>query len=340
MLNQDYFDSIRGAVYIPTRAYNAFQQWRDYSSEVAERDLGFAQSVNINSLRIWVSYEYWSVEPSAFERKFEDFLCIADKKGMRVMPSLFECCGREPHVEYINDTDQFTGTAVRSPGTEITNDEKKWDVPFGFVDWFLDRYKDDERLLAIEVTNEPKTVEDHLWGIALLKRVKSAGGTVPVTLGGQELCDNILYKDYIDIYQTHENILLSEFSLRSHLSRMQMIEAIDKKPVWITEWQRLRKSGVGFDSEYVAQEELRPFHASMASLYREYKIGNFVWSLMLKPAYLTGQRKVGTFSGLFHEDGSVYSLEDARAVSGNPNIVLPEKHVLPDCFDRVAALSE
>lgn len=340
MLSRDYFDSICGAVYIPTRAYNAFQQWRDYSSEVTERDLGYAQSVNVNSLRVWMSYEYWLTNSDEFERKFEDFLRIADGKGIRVMPSLFECCGREPSEEHINDTDQFTGTAVRSPGTEITNDEKRWNEPFQFVDWFLDRYKDDERILAIEVTNEPKTVEDHLFGLALLKKVKGAGGTIPVTLGGQELCDNILYRDYIDIYQTHENIILSECSLRSHLSRIQMIEEIDKKPIWITEWQRLRKSGVGFDSEYVAKDELRPLHASMAYLYREYNIGNFVWSLMLKPAYLTGQRKVGTFSGLFHEDGSVFSLEDARAVSGISDLVLPEKHTLPDCFDRVAALSE
>ena len=42
----------------------------------------------------------------------------------------------------------------------------------------------------------------------------------------------------------------------------------------------------------------------------------------------------------FHEDGSVYSLSDARAVANNPNLKLVEKHVLPDCFDRVAAMSE
>ena len=340
MLDKSYFEEIKGAVYIPTQAYNAYQMWRDYTSEVTERDLGYAKSININSLRIWMSYEYWLSNKEDFESKLEDFLSIADSKGIRVMPSMFECCGREPNEENILDRDQFTGTAVRSPGTVITEDPSRWNEPFAFIDWFLGKYRNDRRVLATEVTNEPKSDADQIFAIALLKRCKEIGGTVPVTLGGQELADNILYRDYIDVYQTHENIVLSEFALRSHLERMQMLEHIDKKPVWITEWQRMRKSGVGFNSEYVAKEELRPAHVTMAGLYREYGIGNFVWSLMLKPAYLTGQRKVGTFSGIFHEDGSVYSLEDARAVAGDDKLVLPENHTLPKCFDRVAALSE
>ena len=340
MLDKDYFENIRGAVYIPARAWNAFQMWRDYSSEISNRDLGYAKLININSLRIWLSYEYWIKDRNHFEKSFEDFLLIADSYGMRVMPSMFECCGREPTEENILDTDQFTGTAVRSPGLEITTDPTKWKDPFSFIDWFMDKYGEDRRILAVEVTNEPKSVEDHLFAIELLKRAKSAGKSIPVTLGGQTLFDNILYKDYIDIYQTHENIHLSEFSLKGVIERAKMVEAIEGKPVWVTEWQQIRRSGIGFSGEHVDKDELRPNHKSMASWYNRYKIGNFVWNLMIKPAYLTGQRSVGTFNGIFHEDGCVYSLEDARAVADNPSLDIPERHDMPSYFDRIAALSE
>jgi len=50
---------------------------------------------------------------------------------------------------------------------------------------------------------------------------------------------------------------------------------------------------------------------------------------MLKPAYLVPQRNIGTINGLFHEDGAVYSLEDARAVSQNPALKIEEKKELP-----------
>ncbi|MDD3904467.1 MAG: hypothetical protein PHO09_12380, partial [Sphaerochaeta sp.] len=70
------------------------------------------------------------------------------------------------------------------------------------------------------------------------------------------------------------------------------------------------------------------------------KTGNFIWNLMLRPSYLKEPRAVGTFNGIFHEDGSVYSLEDARAVANDPTLALVENHRLPAWFDRVAALSE
>lgn len=340
MLSDSYFKNIKGAVYIPTRSYNAYQMWRDYSSEIIKRDLNYGVKLGINSLRIWLSYEYWLEDINRVKDRFDDFLDIAYGFGMRVMPSLFECCGREPCLENINDTDQFTATAIKSPGTRIVKDKASWDKPLKFLSWIMDNYRDDNRLLAIEMINEPKTVEDQLFALELLKFANSKKGSIPITTGTNELGANIMFKDYVDIYQTHENFSLSESSLRFHLDIISHIQRVDRKPVWITEWQRMRKSGIGFRSEYVAKDDLRPLHSSMAPIFREYGIGTFVWSLMLKPAYLAGQRKVGTFSGLFHEDGSVYSLEDARAVAGDDSLVLPEKHFFPEMFSKVAKLSE
>ena len=56
---------------------------------------------------------------------------------------------------------------------------------------------------------------------------------------------------------------------------------------------------------------------------------------MIKPAYLPAQRPNGTFNGLFHEDGSVYSIEDFLAVAGTDaqNVDLPaEKKTMPEWF--------
>lgn len=335
MLSKEYFENVRGAVYVPTAAWNAFQQWRDYNPTIAERDLGYAKLININAIRIWLSYEYWLQNRSVFEVALENFLETAWRYGMRVMPSLFECCGREPNIENIDDTNQFTATAIRSPGSEITNDCKLWNGPFGFVDWFMEKHGDDERILAVEVTNEPKSIEDHLFAVSLLQRAKEAGKKIPVTIGAQTLFDNIIYRDYVDIYQTHENIHLSEFSFKGVLERAKMVETVEMKPVWVTEWQQIRKSGIGFSGEHVDKSELWPNHKSMGEWLHKYGTGNFVWGLMLKPAYLTGQRSVGTFNGIFHEDGSVYSLADARCISGNPDLILSENRTMPQCFDEV-----
>ena len=340
MLSIDYFESIKGAAYIPVRTCNAYQQWKEYDHEIADRDMGFAKKINLNAIRVWLSYEYWLENPVDFASKFEDFVEVAFAKGIRILPSLFECCGTDPSPETMNDKDQFKGDAVRSPGTAIISDRKRWHEPFRFLDWFMDNYKFDSRILAVEVTNEPKNADDHIFAIALLKRAKSASGDLPTTVGCELISDNVLYKEYIDIYQTHENMPLSEQYLEHVLKRAKLIEEVDKKPLWVTEWQQIRKGGWGFNGESIAKDDLRPHHCTIAPFMHKFKTGNFVWNLMLRPAYLKEPRAIGTFNGIFHEDGSVYSLSDARAVANNPNLKLVEKHVLPDCFDRVAAMSE
>lgn len=57
---------------------------------------------------------------------------------------------------------------------------------------------------------------------------------------------------------------------------------------------------------------------------------------MLKPAYLASQRLIGTFNGIFYEDGAVYSLEDARAICGNDEFMAIEKKSLPDWVKEIA----
>ncbi len=128
-LDKRYFEDVRGVVYIPTRAHNAYQMWRDYSGEVTDRDLEYAKSLNFNALRLWLSFEYWFEDRKHFEESFEDLLNRADKKGFKVMPSLFECCGREPLRENMEDTNPITSTAVRSPGSEIQLDPVQWHKP-------------------------------------------------------------------------------------------------------------------------------------------------------------------------------------------------------------------
>jgi len=340
MLPNEYFENIRGAAYIPVRTCNAYQQWKEYNHVVAERDMEFAQKLNLNAVRIWLSYEYWLEDPKRFAENLEDFVSTSSGKGIYILPSVFECCGAEPSNKTLNCKDQLEADAVRSPGTAITIDRKQWGKPFKFLDWFLDKYKFDKRFLAVEVTNEPRSVEDHQFAIALLKRAKSAEGDLPTTVGCEHIADNVLYKEYIDIYQTHENMPLSEAFLDHLLMRAKLIEGVDHKPLWVTEWQQIRVGGWGFGSEKVRKEDLRPHHATIAPLMHKWKTGNFVWNLMLRPAYLRIPRSIGTFNGVFHEDGSVYSLEDARAIANDPTLDLRENHTLPSCFDRVAVMSE
>ena len=90
--------------------------------------------------------------------------------------------------------------------------------------------------------------------------------------------------------------------------------------MWITEWQRIREKGPGWDVATIDPEYTLPKLASLADAVYESGLGNFFWSLMVKPAYLTAQRPNGTYNGLFHEDGSVYSLADYQKISHSDRV--------------------
>jgi hypothetical protein len=162
----------QGTVYIPARAYNAFQTWRDYDPRVTQRDTQYARSLHLNAFRLWLSYEFWRQNREAFRQGFEDLLETCSARGIRVMPVLFEGVGVEPTPANLADTSPLKASAVLSPSSEIVDDSRQWKGPREYVDWFMGLYRNDHRLLAIEVQNEPHTVAREIFARAMVIQAK------------------------------------------------------------------------------------------------------------------------------------------------------------------------
>lgn len=334
MLDQSYFENVRGAVYIPSRAYNAYQHYQRFSEEETDRELSYAQRAGLNALRVFTSYEFWGEDPEGFFERFETLLRLADRHGIRLMPVLFEDCGRTNTPENRLGRDPIETVCVRSPDAEIEQTPERWGEPVLYLKAFFDRYRNDSRLLAIELMNEPHRQRGNLpFARHLALEADKVRGSVPLTMGCMRLEDDLCFADLIDIYQFHNNFPRSEEELINDISRALTVQRVTGKPVWLTEWQRIRRSGPGWGLREIPRSETAPDLASAAAIVRESGIGNFFWSLMVKPAYLQAQRPNGTFNGLFHEDGSVYSREDYLAVADDQNVP-PEKRKMPEWYLR------
>jgi hypothetical protein len=343
---EQLLSDVRGAVYFPARAYHAFQMWREYDPVVAARDMGYAQRLNLNAVRFWLSYEYWLRAPQECYARFNDFLTICQARGIKALPVLFERCGVEPTEAALEADGPLTAFAVYSPGSAIVNDPTRWGLPRQFVAWFMDHFRDDARLLAIEVMNEPdmRSASELKFARAMLQEAHQRRGTIPLTVGslGTLVTYNLYYLDAgMDILQCHHNFPFSTTEFEALLQSACVAQEVLNKPVWITEWQRVRSRGSGWDEIPVTGDEWQPALATLAPLIHQYKLGNFFWSLMLKPAYLPVQRKKGTLNGIFHEDGAMWSLEDARAVANTPTFDAEERRqwpewarVIPDSLQR------
>jgi hypothetical protein len=329
--------SIRGAIYVPSDAYNAPQLWKNFSIEETRRDFGYAQTIHINALRIWASYEYWQMEPAKFQISFDQMLGAAHESGIRILISLFENDGVPPTAENMWTTDPAKAFAIQSPGRSIAaGDQSQWEQPRRFVEWFMKRYSNDDRLLAIEVMNEPGDGKKGQQGTvpfaqSMLRTAKSLQGSVPLTIGSAKLR---VAKQFIplglDIINIHDNFPVNTQALEAEIK--EAMEAGQKAdiPVWLTEWQRVRAGGSGWGAQGVASAERMTDYASLAPTVYSYPVGNFFWSLMVKRAYLPSQRMYGTVNGLFWPDGSVSSLKDSRAIAQNPKLQFRERPIPAD----------
>lgn len=298
---------LHGAVYFPSRAFNSYQTWAHYDRHRTHHDLALARSLNLNSLRVLVSYEYWKEDPGRFRRRVDHFLEVADLLGLSVLPVLFEAIGDPPNQANLTDTDIETAFAVCSPHRDTIRNALQWTQPASFVKWFVRRYGDHPRVPAVEIMNEPGA-----WGPrvsfcrAMLRVARGTGVDVPLTMGCKDLTGNRRYD--LDVYQFHYNIPPTADHMRRKLREAARFGRRHGKPVWLTEWQRTREE---------PPDKMRPHYASLASTVREGPIdGDFLWGLMLKPAYMRKPRRQGRLNGVFHEAGTPYSAADARAIAG------------------------
>ncbi len=322
----------QGAVYIPAKAYNTYQQWRDYDQQETERDFGYAANLGLNSLRIWLSYDYWLEDPDRHESRLQNMLQAAHTKGLKILLALFDTVGVENTKQAREDLSPDTGVGVRTPATAICIDEKRWKEPAKFVKRIMSLFGNDKRLLAIEIMNEPGFADKRLALCRyLFKIAKDKQGTIPLTVGSlQEVQNWGHFMDLgIDILQVHLNFPTSVEEFNKSLTMSKQAEELLKRPFWITEWQRIRPGGSGLTDVAIPEEVRWPNLSGLAPSIMQSGLGNYFWSLMLKPAYLPHQRSLGTVNGLFHEDGAVYSLADAKSVSHNPTFMAIERKEKP-----------
>lgn len=325
--------SIRGAIYVSSEAYNAPQMWKNFSLAETQRDFGYAREIHLNALRIWASYEYWKLEPAKFQSEFDQLLGAAHDSKIRILVSLFENDGVPPTPENMWTTDPQKAFAIQSPGREIaTGDPSHWEAPRHFVAWFMDRYRNDDRLLAIEVMNEPREGTSPPATVPFAKSMfttaKSLQGTVPLTLGSAriEQAEEFIPLG-LDVIEFHDNFPPTIQAFEDSAKNAVALGQKTGLPVWLTEWQRLRASGSGFSGPKIAAEDRMTDYASMASAVHSFRMGSFFWSLMVKRAYLKGQRANGTVNGLFWPDGAVTSLKDAQAIADDPDLHLRERPI-------------
>lgn len=149
-----------GVNYIPSTAVNQLEMWQSDTFDPAsiERELGWAESLGFNSLRVFLHDLAWRPDPAGFYERVETFLKIAHRHHLGTTFVIFdgvwdphpragEQAPPRPHVH--------NSRWVQSPGAEILQSPWRHDELEPYVKGIVGRFKDDPRIDLWDVFNEP-----------------------------------------------------------------------------------------------------------------------------------------------------------------------------------------
>ncbi len=149
-----------GANYAPQTAINQLEMWQadTFDPETIDKEMGWAQSLGFNSMRVFLHHMLWEQDKEGFLKRMEQFLEICDKHDIGVMFVLFDSVwdpfpklGKQPEPK----RNVHNSGWVQSPGAEVLKDPSKHDALKDYVVGVVSHFKNDNRVQVWDIWNEP-----------------------------------------------------------------------------------------------------------------------------------------------------------------------------------------
>jgi hypothetical protein len=158
-----------GCNYIPSSAINQLEMWQaeTFDLPTIDRELGWAEGLGFNSVRVFLHDLVWKKDQVVFLRRIERFLEVADRHHIKVMFVLFDACW-DPSPELGKQRDPKPGLHnsgwVQAPGQSILKDPARHAELEGYVKGVLAYFQADDRVLAWDLYNEPDNDNKSSYG--------------------------------------------------------------------------------------------------------------------------------------------------------------------------------
>ena len=192
-----------GSNYIPATAINELEMWQADTFDPARIDLelGWAESLGMNTMRVFMHDLLWEQDPKGFEKRVDTFLQISTKHHIRPLFVLFDSCwDPNPHLgkQHAPTPGIHNSGWVQSPGTAALEDTSQYPRLEAYVKGIVGAFATDKRILGWDIWNEPDNDGGGSYAkfeapnkaalvLALLPKVfawaREAGATQPLTSG-------------------------------------------------------------------------------------------------------------------------------------------------------------
>jgi hypothetical protein len=149
-----------GANYIPSDAINELEMFQatTFNPALNDRELGMAESIGMNTIRVFLQDQLWKQDPEGFKARLDIFLSIAARHHIRPLLVLFDSCWgpdpqlgpQQPPIPGVHNSGW-----VQSPGKRRLMDKAVEPELAAYVRGVVGAFADDQRILAWDIWNEP-----------------------------------------------------------------------------------------------------------------------------------------------------------------------------------------
>lgn len=246
---------LRGANFNPSTAINQLEMWQSetFDPETIDRELGWAEDIGFNCMRVYLHHVAWEVDRAGFKKRLEEYLSIADKHGILTMFVFFDDCwngtyqaGKQPEPK----PGIHNSGWIRDPGDLLfTSDTLGLMFTLEtYVKDVLTTFENDKRVVAWDLYNEPGNSTYKLKSMPLLKNVftwaREVNPSQPITVG-------VWHGDFTELneFQLANSDIISYHQYSDEVSHANFIKPFQamNRPMICTEYMA-RKRGSRFDN--------------------------------------------------------------------------------------------
>ena len=305
---------LTGADYIPSNAINQLEMWQadTFSPDLIDKELGWAQDIGFNTMRVFLHSEAWKQDPEGFKKRVDQFLTISKKHGITPMFVFFDDCwnktftaGKQPAPK----TGIHNSGWLQDPGMPATTDPTAWPALEKYVKDVMRSFAHDERILLWDLYNEPGNNDKKDASLPLLTQIigwaRSVNPDQPISIG---LWDWKLEK--LNALQLNNSDIVTYHNYEEpqwHLRTIQLLKA-SGRPLICTEYMaRPRNSRFSNILPLLKQENVGAINWGFVSGKTNTK---YAWDTPLAD----GSDPVEWFHEIFNQDGTPYRRDETELI--------------------------
>lgn len=233
---------LRGSNFTPSSAINQLEMWQadSFDAPTIDRELGFAESIGFNCMRVFLHHVAWQADANGFKQRMTAFLDIARKHHITIMFVLFDDCWNDVYKAGMQPTPKIgvhNSGWLRDPGSLYHTEPLLKDTLERYVKDILGTFKHDKRILLWDVYNEPGNSNYGNKSLDLLKNVFTWGRQVNPD---QPLSCGVWTPDLKDLnkFQLENSDVITYHNYSDEKEHVQVIDSLRKfgRPMICTEY--------------------------------------------------------------------------------------------------------